>query len=64
MPFRGEIVSLVPWKGGLDLVTDPTMVDPQMLSQAENIDLEFDGTRRRRGGNKLFNQAPVIDTEE
>lgn len=63
MPHRGDTLNLVPWVGGLDLVTEPTMADPQTLSVAENIDLEFDGTRTSRGGVKLFNASPVIDTE-
>lgn len=64
MPFRGVTLSLVPWAGGLDIVTEPTQADPQTMSVAENIELEYDGTRRRRGGVALFNTAPVIDTED
>jgi hypothetical protein len=64
MPHRGTTLNLVPWVGGLDLVTEPTMADPQTLHQAENIELQFDGTRTKRGGTRLFNQSPLIDTED
>ena len=60
---RGETLPLVPWTGGLNTVTDKANLNPQQLTRAENIELEFDGTRRTRGGVAKFNQTPVIDTE-
>ena len=63
MPYDGVVLPLIPWRGGLNTVEDPFMADPQQLSEAENIEFRFDGTRQKRGGVKKFNRVPVIDTE-
>jgi hypothetical protein len=64
MPFRGTLIQLHPWNGGLDIVSNPALADPQKLSSVDNIDFLFDGTRVKRGGVALYNQATVLDTEE
>ena len=59
-----EPISLLPWRGGLNTVVNPALMDPQLLRVAENIDFAFDGTRTKRGGVKVYNSVPIIVTEE
>ena len=57
-------ISLLPWRGGLNTVTNPVIMDPDQLTEATNIDYAFDGTREKRGGVKKYNETPIIDTED
>jgi hypothetical protein len=61
-PDEKQWQTLLPWRGGLDTVTNPTLADPQFISRAENIEYGFDGTRIKRGGVKKLNQTPIIET--
>jgi hypothetical protein len=64
MAHFGEIIRLLPWAAGWNSAGNTLTTDPQFLAIAENVELEFDGTRRKRGGVKKFNQIPIIDLEE
>ena len=64
MAHIGEPIILMPWSGGLDTVTNPTVADPQKVDVAINIEFAFDGTRTKRGGVNKYNTIPIIDTEE
>jgi hypothetical protein len=57
-------IKLIPWTGGLNTVTNPTVLDPMQLTVATNIDYAFDGTREKRGGVKVYNSTRIIVTEE
>lgn len=56
-------IKLIPWTGGLNTVTNPTILDPQSLTRADNIDFAFDGTREKRGGVQLYNSERIIIVE-
>jgi hypothetical protein len=63
MPFKGQKTQVLPWKEGLDLITNEVFMDPQRLSQAENVEFGFDGTRIKRGGSIPLNKSPIFASE-
>jgi hypothetical protein len=60
MGFTGQKVRLMPWKGGLNTVVNPVVLDPQHLTRAENVEFGFDGRRQKRGGSIRLNKVPII----
>lgn len=58
--FKGNIIKLMPWTGGWNIVTNPVVADPQQLRKAENIEYGYDGRRRKRGGSKRLNKIAVV----
>jgi hypothetical protein len=56
------LIRLLPWRGTLNTVINPSMADPQQIAESLNNDRTEDGTMKKRGGTKKFNQVPVITT--
>lgn len=50
---------LFPWVGGLQTSVDPIMLDPQNLTQADNIVFTTSGSRRKRGGQTHYNSSAL-----
>lgn len=50
MPSRLTTFSRFPWTGGLNTSVDPSLLDPNELTQADNIIFTTQGTRRKREG--------------
>ena len=63
MSHIGQPIILMPWRGGLDTVTNPTVADPQRVDIFRNMEYAFDGTRTKRGVKK-FNKTPLIDIDD
>lgn len=51
--------ALYPWIGGLNTSIDPIILDPQNLTQADNIVFTTSGSRRKRGGQARYNAAKM-----
>lgn len=51
--------ALYPWIGGLNTSMDPIILDPQNLTQADNIIFTTSGSRRKRGGQARYNAAKM-----
>lgn len=51
--------SLFPWIGGINTAQDPIILDPQNLTQADNIIFTTSGSRRKRGGQARYNTAAL-----
>lgn len=61
MPFDGDQpIRLLPWTGGLNISTNPSIADPQDLSVSENVEYGFDGHRTKRGGSTPLNKSPLF----
>lgn len=56
-------LTIFPWTGKWNIAQSPMILDPQDMTEAVNIEYNYDGTRRKRGGVVKLNQNPVIDTE-
>lgn len=54
-----EYRPLYPWSGGLNTSVDPIILDPQNLTQADNIIFTTSGSRRKRGGQSHYNTATI-----
>ena len=52
-------IVLIPWNGGLMLRRNPTLAHPSQLAVADDIVYNFDGTRRKRGGQSHRNRIPI-----
>lgn len=50
---------LYPWVGGLNTSTDPIILDPQKLVQADNVIFTTTQSRRKRGGQSRYNAAKM-----
>jgi len=64
MGHVGQTMTLLPWTGGWNTVTNPKIADPQLIDVAENIEYDYDGSRKKRGGVKKFNQNALVDPED
>jgi hypothetical protein len=50
---------LYPWMGGLNTSVDPTILDPQKLTIADNIIFTNSGSRKKRGGQARYNSSQI-----
>ena len=57
-------MTLLPWEGGWNTVFNPKLADPQSIDVAENIEYDYDGSRKKRGGVRKYNQIPLVDPED
>lgn len=54
MPSKTLQFSLHPALGGLDISTDPSVLDPNFLTVANNVEYLEGGQRRKRGGTAVY----------
>lgn len=54
MPSRSLQFSLHPALGGLDISSDPSVLDPNFLTAANNVEYLEGGQRKKRGGTAVY----------
>src|SRR3972149_6998557 len=50
MPTRNSVMTIHPALGGLDIASDATVLDPNFLTVADNIEYLEGGQRKKRSG--------------
>lgn len=62
MTTRNRVLTIHPALGGLDTSSDPTTLDPNALTIAENIEYLEGAQRKKRLGTAAFNAVAMIST--
>ena len=57
MPSRHTHFTVHPALGGLDVSSDPAVLDPNFLTVADNIEYREGGQRKKRGGTLVYSTA-------
>jgi hypothetical protein len=50
MALRTQLLSVLPWRGGLNTSQNPAMIQPNQLTRADNISMGVDFSKQRRKG--------------